>query len=103
MPQPWFTARANALTVAIFVCLTCITVGYVFVNQVFGLACAMSVVLLFGPFLVVAFRLHHRWPSVQWRELAYLAVLFCAGSGGFAFVVQRFYDDGLDRYHAEDV
>src|SRR5437867_2998970 len=92
-----------ALNVAVLASAVLLVGGFAFVSWDFGFRGAAVLSLVLALPLVVAVRLRRRWPAVRGRELVFLATLFCAVSGGGIFVVRAWYDDGLDRDHAEDV
>ena len=94
---------ATTIRCSLLVGLGCCVAGFLAVSRPFGVGAALVVFLLLAPALFVAVRLRRRWPNVRPRELVYLAVLVCIGSGGIVFVVRDWYDKGLQHRHAEDL
>lgn len=103
MPQFRLAARRMLIASAVLLGLVLFVVGFVSVSSAFGPRAAAGLSLFLLPALVVAVRLHRRWPAVRGREIAYSAVLFIAGMGAIVFVVHDWYDNGMDYRHAEDV
>lgn len=104
MPELRLATKRTLIALAVLICLAPLVFGFVIVASDFGPRAASVLFFLFLlPSLVVAVRLHRRWPAVQGREVVYLAVLSCVALGAVVFVVRDWYDKGLQYYHAEDV
>jgi len=92
-----------ALCVAILVSAIFFVGWFGFLYRNFGFHPASVLSLICALPLAAAVRLCSRWPAVRGRELAFLAILFCAVGGGSIFVVRAWYTDGLYERYAEDL
>lgn len=95
--------RRVALDTATVISAVLLVGGFAFVSGEFGIPGATVLSLLLAWPLVVAIRLHRRWPAVHGRELVFLVILLCASAGGGFRVVRAWYASGRDRHHAADV
>jgi hypothetical protein len=94
---------AKLFSLAILVYLLIWAAGFVFVSRVFGIGNTTILFLIPALPFVVGLRMRRRWPAVRTREFAFLTLLLIVASGGVIGVVKNWYENGMDRYHADDV
>jgi hypothetical protein len=93
-----FNALRFSVGIAIFACLGGIAALFILVAKDFGFGRTAFLSLFFLLPLFVTTRIYRRQPSACWRELAYLAVLFCFMCGCVAAFVQTLYAHGADEH-----
>ena len=96
-----FAAKLFSLAMIVYIIMW--AAGFVFVAQVFGIGGTTILSLIPALPFVVGLKMRRRWPAVRRREFAFLALLLIVATGGVIGVVGKWYETGMDRYHADDV
>jgi hypothetical protein len=98
------TKKAFSAAIAAYgIIWTCVIV---YLLHAFGLDRSvvwLSVILILIVPLIIALRMHRRWPKVRGREFTWLIVLLIFVLMGGAYVVGYWHDAGLDKEHARNV
>lgn len=97
MKKLQFNALRFSVGIAMLACLAGIAAPFILVARDFGFGRTAFLSLFFLLPLFVAVRIYRRQPNVRWRELAYVAVLFCFMCGCVAALVQDLYAYGADE------